>query len=705
MTARLPGRRSARHILIVALACMVAALLSWGLPQRHLIQGWLIDITTAARAVAFGVQPLHDANVLVVTVGERSLDSPELLEMPRALFTPVWAALTAKVFATGARSIAYDFIMAYDAGRLTVGGTQPLKDLDRNFLDLLYSKGRQGQIILGRSGRILPARRFQQVLGAERLGLVEAPLGPGNVVRRVRYSITAADGTALQTLSGLALRSAQIEPPELSYIVPRAPLDTLPSVELIDVLRCNERAPLEDIFKGRVVFVGSALPGEDRLKGPERLIPSSAVPQRAPPARVEGRPEDDPCRLVPEQHRSEHGGSVPGVFLQAAAADAVMSGWAPTPVPPWTRILLTTVIAGLATALAILASLRWAIAGVAALMLAVFTAGVLLFENGVLLASSDPLLAAPAAFAVGWAVRIWLLDRQSRSIRREFGRYLAPSLIKRMVDEDRLPALGGESRDVTVMFADLSGFTRLSSEIAEKELFQILNEYLDRCARIVQEHGGYVDKFIGDAVMAIWNAPADLPDHPLKAVLAGLEMSREVDKIYEASVAAGRPGLRIKVAINSGPALVGNIGSRERMNYTVLGSAVNLAARLEDMPRIFDARVILGETTARAVENDFVVLPVAAVPLQGVAELTEIYCPLVPVGEADARMGSLVADYGRARGLADAGRLREAMEIWQDLAAADWPGAGPSGVMLRRTWEQRNRDAVEAVVSKDHAAI
>ena len=705
MTARLSGSRSARHSLIVALACVVAASLSWGLPQRHLIQGWLIDITTAARAVMFGVEPLDYSNVAIVTVGGRSLDSPELLEMPRALFTPVWAALTTKIFATGGRSVAYDFIMAYDAGRLTLGGAQPLKDLDRTFLDLLYSKGRQGQIILGRSGEVLPARRFQQVLGAERLGLVEAPVGPGNVVRRVRYAITAADGTVLRTLSGLALRGAGVEPPELSYIVPTAPLDTIPSVELIDVLRCNERAPLEDVFKGRVVFVGSALAGEDRLKGPERLIPSWVVPETAPPARSEGRPPDDPCRLLPERHRAEHGGSLPGVFMHAAAADAVLSGWAPTLVPAWIRILLTAVVAGLATALAVFANLRWAIAGVAVVVLAIFTGGVLLLENGVLLASSDPLLAGPASFAVGWAVRIRLLDRQSRSIRRDFGKYLAPALIERMIDGDSQPELGGESRIVTVMFADLSGFTQLSTEVAEKELFQILNEYLDRCASIVKEHGGYVDKFIGDAVMAIWNAPADLPDHPLHAVRAGLEMSRAVERIQQDSVAGGRRGLKIKVAVNTGSALVGNIGSRERMNYTVVGSAVNLAARLEDLPRVFDARVIIGEATARAVENDFAVLPVAAVPLQGIAELTEIYSPLAPIDEADSRLRGQIADYARARSLADGGRWREAMEIWQGLAAADWPGAGPSGVMLQRTWEQCDRDPAEADMSPDHATL
>ena len=704
MTARLSGRRTARHVLIVLVASLLAAAASWSLPQRHLVQGWLIDVTAATRAVVFGTRPLDDSRVVVVTVGDRSLNSPELLEMPRALFTPIWAGLIAKALATGAESVAFDFIMAYDAGRLAIGGETPLKEFDREFLKLLHGEGRKGRIILGRSGVVLPARRFQQVLGADQLGLVEAPVGPGNVVRRLRYAITAEDGTELRTLSGVALRGVGVTPPEVSYIVPPAPLDTIANVELVDVLRCNERAPLEEVFKGRIVFVGSALAGEDRLKGPDRLIPEASTAPPGPGPRAEGRGPGDPCRLAPHRQRARHGGSVPGVFLHAAAADAVLSGWAPSLVPNWVRLLATAAAAGIATAMAVSGQLRWAIPGVVGLTLAVFTAGVLLLENGILVHSSDPLVAGPAAFAAGWAVRISLLDRQARSIRREFGRYLAPALIERMIDQDTVPELGGESRTVTVMFADLSGFTRLSSEVPEKELFQVLNEYLDRCAGIVQAHGGYVDKFIGDAVMAIWNAPADLPDHPRQAVVAGLAMSRAVDEIRAASEAAGRPGFRIKVAINTGPAIVGNIGSRERMNYTVVGSAVNVAARLEDLPRIFDCRVIMGGSTARAVADDFVVLPVAAVRLEGIAEPTEIYCPLAATGEADGSLRALVEEYARARRLVGSGRLREAVDIWDRLAAADWPGAGPSAVMLRRTMEQRDGSGA-AETAAGHAVL
>ncbi len=692
MTSLISGRRTVRRLAIALLAGAVAAAISGALPQQHLVQGWVIDMSAAVRAVVLGARPLASERVAVVTLGDRSLESDELASLPRALFSPVWAALSEKALGAGARSVAFDFIFDFDAGRLGIDGTTPLKDYDRDFLRQLHVEGRQGRIILGRSGLLLPARRFQQVAGAAQLGLVEAPLGPGNVVRRVRSVLTGADGTELPTLAALSLRSVGVVPPELVYLVPPGPVDTIPNVELIDVLRCADPARLAQVFDGRVVFVGSSLAGEDRLKGADHLIPD-LMPAGEPTPSASGL-AGDPCLLPAARHRGEIGHAVPGVFLHAAAADAVLSGWAPTMLGEPLRLLLTGATAAFAAAFALFGHLSWAIPRMILLTLGVFAGGVLMLELGILLPSADPVLAAPAAFAIGWAARISLLDRQARAIRREFGKYLSPALIERMIDQRSLPELGGESREVTVMFADLSGFTRLSTEVPEKQLMQVLNEYLDRCATIVQRSGGYVDKFIGDAVMAIWNAPADLPHHARDAVFAGLEITRAVDEIHAANVAAGQPGLRIKVAINTGMAIVGNIGSRDRMNYTVVGSAVNAAARMEDLPRIFATPVILGEATARAVADDFVLLPVAAVRLEGIGETMEVYAPLVPMAAASVTLRALLEEYARARRLADAERTRQALEIWDRLSRLDWPGAGPSGAMLRRTAEKQEGEGV-----------
>ncbi len=176
-----------------------------------------------------------------------------------------------------------------------------------------------------------------------------------------------------------------------------------------------------------------------------------------------------------------------------------------------------------------------------------------------------------------------------------------------------------------------------------------------------------------------------------------MRITRAVDEIHAANVAAGQPGLRIKISINTGAAIVGNVGSRDRMNYTVIGSAVNVAARMEDLPRIFETPVVMGEGTMRAVADDFVILPVAAVRLEGWARRTRSMRPWRRSLRRSVTLRALLEEYARARNLAESGRVRQALEIWERLSKLDWPGAGPSGAMLRWTAEQRDGESGAAL--------
>jgi hypothetical protein len=144
----------------------------------------------------------------------------------------------------------------------------------------------------------------------------------------------------------------------------------------------------------------------------------------------------------------------------------------------------------------------------------------------------------------------------------------------------------------------------------------------------------------------------------------------------------------MKIALNTGAAIVGNVGSRERMNYTVIGSAVNVAARMEDLPRVFATPVVMGEATARAVADDFVILPIAAVRLEGIEEMQEIYAPIAPIASASVTIRALMEEYARARRLAASGKDLQAAEIWERLSQLEWAGAGPAGAMLRRSAER-----------------
>ncbi|MEO1459649.1 MAG: adenylate/guanylate cyclase domain-containing protein, partial [Pseudomonadota bacterium] len=368
------------------------------------------------------------------------------------------------------------------------------------------------------------------------------------------------------------------------------------------------------------------------------------------------------------------------VFLHAAAVDGVASGWAPAPLGRGPTLALLLLAAALPAAAALYRSRLTAAAATAGAMGGGLLAGALLLEwSGLLLASGATLWAPPAAAALAFTLRLGVLERDARSLRRRFEHYLAPVLIERMVAEGEMPRLGGAPCEATVMFADLSGFTALSETVESDRLMSLLNRYLDLMSTIIRDHDGYVDKFIGDAVMAIWNAPAPIPDHARAAVQAALAIEAAVRAQAEADAAAGLPGFHVKIGINSGSVSAGNIGARHRLNYSVVGETVNVAARLESLPGVFATPVILGEGTVRAMGAGAgsEVLRLARIRVKGRAAPLSIYAPLTQ----EEATWSHARRYAEALAAYEEGRFGLAAAGWDALQGTEWRGAGPARLM------------------------
>jgi adenylate cyclase len=333
--------------------------------------------------------------------------------------------------------------------------------------------------------------------------------------------------------------------------------------------------------------------------------------------------------------------------------------------------------AGLAAALAgLLLGSSWMAAAVAAGVGAIsFGGAAWALELGYLTASARPIFGAGLGFTCAWAGRLAFLDRRTKVLRNSFARYVAPEVVDRLLSQDRLPELEGERRHITVMFADLSGFTALSEQIDGKSLTTIVNRYLGLIATEVSASGGYVDKFIGDAVMAIWNAPLDLADHEHAAVSATIAIRDAIQAEAEKDRATGLPGFSIKIGLNTGDAVVGNVGSQERLNYTAVGDVVNVSARLEGLPGTFKTPILLGEASARPVTDSFNLLEIASIQVKGRLEPLAIFAPL---SEADSASfyayGQALANY-RTRNFTDAAAQ------WRALAVAPWSGANLSRAM------------------------
>ena len=225
--------------------------------------------------------------------------------------------------------------------------------------------------------------------------------------------------------------------------------------------------------------------------------------------------------------------------------------------------------------------------------------------------------------------RFVLEFRLKQQIRKQFEHYLAPSMVAQLQKNPGLLKLGGDTRRLTMLFSDLRGFTSLSEKYKDtpQELTAILNRYMTRMLNIVTENEGTVDKLIGDAVMAFWNAPLDVEQQEQKAVKTAMQMERELKLLNNELKREKLPELAIGIGINTGDVVVGNMGSDTRFDYTVIGDAVNLAARLEGQSKTYGVLVVFGQETRDAFPTSEMnkCVPIDKIKVKGKKEPIDIY--------------------------------------------------------------------------------
>jgi adenylate cyclase len=279
--------------------------------------------------------------------------------------------------------------------------------------------------------------------------------------------------------------------------------------------------------------------------------------------------------------------------------------------------------------------------------------------------------------------------RLKEKIRATFGRYLDPQVVSGLIDGPEAPATGGERRSMTILFADMAGFSHLSEEVSPGLLVTVLNRFLAALTHAVRDRKGVLDKYLGDGAMAFWGPP--FVDSDAQARLACeaalLQMSRFAAFREELPDLLGvkrfRPVLGLRIGIASGDVIAGNVGSQEAMNYTVLGDPVNIAARLEKLNKRYGTSILVCEATAALLDSDAVLREVDRVAVSGREGALSVYELAAMAGETNATRDMLFADY--ATGLA-AYRRRD----WAAAAAAFrsclaiTPGDGPATTMLAR---------------------
>jgi adenylate cyclase len=257
-----------------------------------------------------------------------------------------------------------------------------------------------------------------------------------------------------------------------------------------------------------------------------------------------------------------------------------------------------------------------------------------------------------------------------------------PALISQMLNSPEGLRLGGEEKELTALFADIRGFTTLSENLTPAQLVELLNEYLTEMTEVIFKNWGTLDKYIGDAIMAFWGAPYPQTDHAFRACRTGLDMLSALQRLQAGWQLRGVPRIDVGVGINSGPMLVGNMGSKGRKNYTIMGDSVNLASRLEGINRQFGTHIVISEDTFQQVKDQVVARELDLIQVKGKTQPVKVYELLALAADAHLH-NDLVTRFEKGLAAYRSGEWLPAIEIFQELLV-DYPQDGPGQVFIER---------------------
>jgi len=328
--------------------------------------------------------------------------------------------------------------------------------------------------------------------------------------------------------------------------------------------------------------------------------------------------------------------SVPGVSLHAQAIEQILQGsFLQRPDFAAPAELLYILVLGTLIAVLIyrLGAAGSAVVGGLAIAGVVGVSWYAFHSLGWLVDPIYPAISLTAIYLAGSLFMFLRTERERNRVRHAFSHYMAPALVERLAEDPSRLKLGGETRDMTLLFSDVRGFTTISEGLDAEELTRFLNSLFTPLSNIILDEQGTIDKFMGDAVMAFWNAPLDDEQHPTHACSAALRMMRAMESLNarwrEEAEAKGRAfkPVRLGIGLNTGVCCVGNLGSDTRFDYSVIGDNVNIASRLEGQSKTYDVGAVVGEsTTSRA--PDFAFIELDLLKVKGKTEATRIFALL-----------------------------------------------------------------------------
>jgi len=289
-------------------------------------------------------------------------------------------------------------------------------------------------------------------------------------------------------------------------------------------------------------------------------------------------------------------------------------------------------------------------------------------------------------FLAGITFNFLLESKQKGFIEGAFSQFLAPEILNRLMQDPTKLTLGGETKELSIFFSDIAGFTSISEQLTPQGLVDILNYYLTKMADIiVVDNNGYVDKYEGDAVMAFWGAPVDDEKHAIKACYAAIDNQKKLREIQDYFENKGLgSGIKIRIGINTGEVVVGMMGSQKKLNYTVIGDAVNLAARLEGANKQFGTDTMISEHTYKKVEGQVEVRELDLMRVKGKLEPTRVYELIAKKGDIDEKKKKVVEIYNQGLEYYRDRKFKTALQYFEKVLEID-ENDGPSKTYIERT--------------------
>ncbi|WP_456406462.1 CHASE2 domain-containing protein [Caldithrix abyssi] len=374
------------------------------------------------------------------------------------------------------------------------------------------------------------------------------------------------------------------------YINWAGPFKTFRYISFYDVLKAEERNLPPEIFKNKIVLLGTSLAGLYDL------------------------------RNVPFQR------AFPGVEIHANIIYTLINQNFITKMNEKSTLLLLILIGVVLGLILIRTKPLFSVAFSIVLgFLYVIVVTIIFFEQNYWIEIIAPLMTILLSFSLIYVYRYITEEKDKRFIRSTFSHFVTKSVVDELLANPEKIKLGGEKKECTVLFSDVAGFTTISEQLEPEELVQLLNEYLTEMTNIVFKYDGMLDKYEGDAIMAVFGAPIERGNHAYQACATALEMQEKLSAMREVWKRQNRPELYMRIGINTGPMVVGNMGSESRFDYTVMGDAVNLGARLEPANKIYGTNIMIGEGTVKKAGDTIIVRPLDLLRVKGKTEPVWVY--------------------------------------------------------------------------------